>query len=96
MLIEVRGCFWHQHGWEWDGRKLVQTSICPTVTRPWQSISRLQPFPSAKRARQAESNAPPYIGLVLVRSAKATYLIHLLYAMPVVPSKYGSGEPYST
>ena len=33
-LIEVRGCFWHQHGWEWDGRKLVQTSICPTATRP--------------------------------------------------------------
>ena len=33
-LIEVRGCFWHQHGWEWNGRKLVQTSICPTATRP--------------------------------------------------------------
>ena len=33
-LIEVRGCFWHQHGWEWDGRKLVQTSVCPTATRP--------------------------------------------------------------
>ncbi len=33
-LIEVRGCFWHQHGWEWDGRKLVQTAVCPTATRP--------------------------------------------------------------
>ena len=33
-LIEVRGCFWHQHGWEWNGRKLVQTSVCPTATRP--------------------------------------------------------------
>ena len=22
-LIEVRGCFWHRHGWTWDGRKLV-------------------------------------------------------------------------
>ena len=33
-FIEVRGCFWHQHGWEWDGRKLVQTSVCATATRP--------------------------------------------------------------
>ena len=33
-LIDVRGCFWHQHGWEWDGRKLVQTAICATATRP--------------------------------------------------------------
>ena len=31
---QVRGCFWHQHGWEWNGRKLVQTSVCPTATRP--------------------------------------------------------------
>ena len=23
-----------QHGWEWNGRKLVQTSVCPTATRP--------------------------------------------------------------
>ena len=27
-LIEVRGCFWHRHGWAWDGRKLVQETIC--------------------------------------------------------------------
>ncbi len=27
-LIEVRGCFWHRHGWTWDGRKLVQETIC--------------------------------------------------------------------
>ena len=27
-LIEIRGCFWHHHGWEWDGRKLVQTAEC--------------------------------------------------------------------
>ena len=33
-LVEIRGCFWHQHGWEWDGRKLVQTSVCATATRP--------------------------------------------------------------
>ena len=33
-IIEVRGCFWHQHGWEWDGRRLVQTSLCATATRP--------------------------------------------------------------
>ena len=23
-LIEIRGCFWHRHGWEPDGRKIVQ------------------------------------------------------------------------
>ena len=27
-LIEVRGCFWHRHGWVWNGRKLVQETIC--------------------------------------------------------------------
>ena len=27
-LIEVRGCFWHRHGWAWDGRKLVQETFC--------------------------------------------------------------------
>ena len=27
-LIEVRGCFWHRHGWAWNGRKLVQETIC--------------------------------------------------------------------
>lgn len=26
-LIEVRGCFWHHHGWTWDGRKLVQVEV---------------------------------------------------------------------
>ncbi len=33
-LIEIRGCFWHQHGWSWDGRKLVQTEACPQATSP--------------------------------------------------------------
>ena len=32
-----------------------------------QSISLIQPFPSAKRARQAEANASPDSGLALVR-----------------------------
>ena len=27
-LIEVRGCFWHRHGWAWNGRKLGQETIC--------------------------------------------------------------------
>ena len=27
-LIEVRGCFWHRHGWAWNGKKLVQETIC--------------------------------------------------------------------
>lgn len=33
-LIEVRGCFWHHHGWEWDGRKPVQVGVCPQATEP--------------------------------------------------------------
>jgi len=33
-LIEVRGCFWHHHGWAWDGRKLVQEAVCRTATAP--------------------------------------------------------------
>lgn len=33
-LIEVRGCFWHRHGWTWDGRKLVQEAACEDATTP--------------------------------------------------------------
>lgn len=33
-LIEVRGCFWHRHGWTWDGRKLVQEALCGDATWP--------------------------------------------------------------
>ena len=33
-LVEIRGCFWHHHGWTWDGRKLVQTATCPQATVP--------------------------------------------------------------
>ena len=33
-LIEIRGCFWHHHGWEWNGRELVQTAECPQATAP--------------------------------------------------------------
>ena len=33
-LIEVRGCFWHRHGWTWDGRKLVQEAVCGDATWP--------------------------------------------------------------
>lgn len=33
-VIEVRGCFWHCHGWSWDGRKLVQETECPGATWP--------------------------------------------------------------
>ena len=33
-LIEIRGCFWHHHGWTWDGRKLVQEASCPQATAP--------------------------------------------------------------
>ena len=33
-LIEIRGCFRHHHGWEWDGRKLVQTAECSQATAP--------------------------------------------------------------
>lgn len=33
-LVEVRGCFWHRHGWEWDGRKLVERAHCDGATMP--------------------------------------------------------------
>ncbi|MGN0833798.1 MAG: very short patch repair endonuclease [Kiritimatiellia bacterium] len=33
-LIEVRGCFWHHHGWAWDGRRLVQREACGQATVP--------------------------------------------------------------
>jgi len=33
-IVEIRGCFWHRHGWEWDGRKPVQTALCPEATTP--------------------------------------------------------------
>ncbi len=33
-LIEIRGCFWHRHGWEPDGRKIVQRAFCPYATTP--------------------------------------------------------------
>ena len=34
-LIEVRGCFWHRHGWSWDGRKLVGSeTACSLATVP--------------------------------------------------------------
>jgi len=33
-LIEIRGCFWHHHGWAWDGRKLVHKELCGQATAP--------------------------------------------------------------
>ena len=33
-LIEVRGCFWHRHGWEPDGRRIVQRAFCPGASTP--------------------------------------------------------------
>ena len=39
---------------------------------------------------------PLFTSVMFVRPAKALRLIHLSYAMPVVPSKYGSGEPSHT
>ena len=58
-LIEVRGCFWHQHGWEWDGRKLVQTSICPTATRQPRVLERQVPAerPPRRGAREGVDGA---------------------------------------
>lgn len=43
-LVEIRGCFWHRHGWEWDGRKLVQIAHCPAATTPKSN----RPFWTAK------------------------------------------------
>ena len=33
-IIEIRGCFWHQHGRIWDGRKLVRKAYCPQARAP--------------------------------------------------------------
>ena len=33
-LIEIRGCFWHHHGWEWNGRRLVKIAECAAATSP--------------------------------------------------------------
>ena len=33
-LIEIRGCFWHHHGWVWNGRRLVQKEVCAQATTP--------------------------------------------------------------
>ena len=33
-LVEIRGCFWHRHGWQWDGRKLVHETLCDAATTP--------------------------------------------------------------
>ena len=33
-LIEIRGCFWHHHGWRWDGRTLVQAESCAQAGAP--------------------------------------------------------------
>ncbi len=43
-IIEVRGCFWHRHGWTWDGRKLVHETECPAATTPKTN----RPFWNAK------------------------------------------------
>ena len=43
-LVEIRGCFWHRHGWEWDGRKLVQQAHCAGATMPKSN----RPFWNAK------------------------------------------------
>lgn len=33
-LIEIRGCFWHRHGWTWNGHALIQTADCSHATSP--------------------------------------------------------------
>jgi len=33
-LVEVRGCFWHRHGWAWERGRLVHRECCPGATAP--------------------------------------------------------------
>lgn len=33
-VIDIRGCFWHRHGWGWDGRRLVKNEECAVATMP--------------------------------------------------------------
>ena len=57
-LIEVRGCFWHRHGWEWNGRKLVQTDVrvgsssCIGAAHPSRIAALLVMGPHAKNLDQ--------------------------------------------
>ena len=38
-LVEIRGCFWHHHGWEWNGRELVQIAECAQATSPKSNVA---------------------------------------------------------
>lgn len=33
-IVEIRGCFWHRHGWAWNGRRLVHEERCAEATSP--------------------------------------------------------------
>lgn len=33
-LVEIRGCFWHLHGWAWNGQKLVHEALCEDARAP--------------------------------------------------------------
>ena len=37
-LIEIRGCFWHHHGWELEEGAWVQHEACPEATMPKSNI----------------------------------------------------------
>ena len=52
-LIEVRGCFWHHHGWRWNGRTLVQEATCRQATTPKSNRA----FWSAKFRRNVRRDA---------------------------------------
>ena len=43
-IVEVRGCFWHRHGWSWNGRSLVHQALCSEATSPKSN----RPFWNAK------------------------------------------------
>ena len=51
--IFINGCFWHHHGWEWDGRKLVQTAFCRAATSPKSNCA----FWNAKFRRNVRRDA---------------------------------------
>ena len=89
----------------------TSSETTPAVDDPFAS-SRAIPAPSPRFSVQPRRSGrwsherhfdgpawlatPLFTSVMFVRLAKAVRLIHLSYAMPGVPSKYGSGEPSHT
>ena len=52
-LIEIRGCFWHRHGWVANGRRLAHEAFCPNARTPKSNLA----FWNAKFRRNVQRDA---------------------------------------